>query len=155
MMAGSWSYGGSSHCSGNNGSRRKCARKTSGDERWLQVNGTRRPVKRWANRTNPVGVDFRITSPKGEGTAYGEAGNRYVGTAVEGVERATLSYGRKEGPGKGSSNTRARGRSSTQVPETLAVRPQWQRKTKEKEGGGEETKAKVGKTDPTAILAPD
>jgi hypothetical protein len=30
-----------------------------------------------------------------------------------------------------------------------------QRKTKEKESGGEETKAKARETDPTAILAPD
>jgi hypothetical protein len=71
---GSWSYGGSSHRSGYNDSRRKCTRKTSGDKRWRQVNGTQRPAKRWANRTNPVGADFRATSPEGEVTAYEEAG---------------------------------------------------------------------------------
>ena len=41
---------------------------------------------------DPGGAHFRITNPEGrKERAYGEAGNRYIGTTGEGVERATLS----------------------------------------------------------------
>ena len=41
---------------------------------------------------DPGGADVRIINLEGrKGRAYREAGNRYIGTTGEGVERATLS----------------------------------------------------------------
>ena len=53
MMAGSWSYGGSSHRAGHNGNGHDCERKTSSEERWRQVNGTQRPEKKREDRAKP------------------------------------------------------------------------------------------------------
>jgi hypothetical protein len=87
-------------------------------------------------------------------TAYGEAGNRYVGTAIRGCGTSHPLVWGKRRPRKRvvehGSPRMILHTGSGDLGSSATV----QRKTKEKESGGEETKAKARETDPTAILTP-
>jgi hypothetical protein len=88
--------------------------------------------------------DGTRTEPEGESEGLirgGEVGNRHDRFGWDAIQ-AWIGWSRRD---RGGNGKETREGSSTPGPETSAVRPLWQRKIEEKEGGGEGTRATTDK----------
>ena len=98
-----------------------------------------------------------VVARKREPAIQGEKGlrgGRYIGTAGEGVERATLSSRGEKRPWDRVGNTRAQGGSFTPVPKTRQCVHSGNVRPRVEDSGGKGTKAKVEDGNPTKILTP-